>query len=481
MRIVPATPFVIRLTPRMHLPLSLPLSLPLLVLAVLLAGTPASGQEFTAADSGWVRIFNGNNFDGLYSRTYGATAPLVRPPAAPYQILDAGTDTAAIRVTTTTNSQQGNIGTDKTSYKHYRVRVQYRFDVQNGNNNAGLTYHTDETAPRMQNNWPRSIESQMKQSETGSAFSIQQVAFTTRTNGTGAGSGYNAAGNTVVQACETGCNGRWYRGNPLVGTHPGWNQMEVVVRGSDSALHIINGTTVMRLWNIRLVNNSGQTISPVDSGGITLQAEGALINYRRWEIMEMPATTPMNAHYLHRLLLDEPAGPVQTANADHSNIRFRWRSIGSIPTVKIEYRQGSEPWRTITESAPNTGSHEWRSPSGIPPNPPTEFRISAADHVWGDSTVGKPVVSVRGDKVAERKALHRIRAGRLSVSGSSGFARMEIRDVSARVVRVLEVTGDQVQWDLTSAGGSRVPSGLYFFSLTGSSSQPPRSGRVMVD
>lgn len=452
-----------------------------------LAGAVAA-QEFTAADSGWVRLFNGTNFDGLYSRTYGATAPLVRPPAAPYQILYAGTDTAAIRVTTTTSSQQGNIGTDKTSYKHYRVRVQYRFDVQNGNNNAGLTYHTDETAPRMQNNWPRSIESQMKQSETGSAFSIQQVAFTTRTNGTGAGSGYSASGNNVVQACEFGCNGRWYRGNPLVGTHPAWNQKEVVVRGSDSALHIINGNTVMRLWDIRLVNNSGQTISPIDSGGITLQAEGSLINYRRWEVMEMPPSTPMSAHYLHRLLLDWDEPRFVTPGMTHS---ISWKSIGEIPKVKIEYRYTSPEgnWVTIADSAPNTGSFNWAVPreaEGLPKAASVVYtammRISSSlDYVQADSSQFDVVWGTSiNPQVLQGSLSFGIQGGRQILPGLSPGTHVEIRNVAGSRIRVLTLGDQSAVWDRRDERGNSVPAGLYFARALSGGIQY-RTGRMLVD
>lgn len=452
-----------------------------IALCAFASGATAQEPAFTAADSGWVRIFNGTDFSGLYSRTYGASAQPVRPPAAPYEILYPGTDTAVIRVTTTTGSQQGNIGTDKTSYSHYRVRVEYRFDVANGNNNAGLTYHTDETAPRMQNNWPRSIESQMKQSETGSAFSIQQVAFTTRATGTGQGSGYSPTGN-VVQGCEFGCNGRWYRGSPLVGSHPAWNRMEVVVRGADSALHIINDTTVMRLWNLRLVDNSGQTLAPVDSGGITLQAEGALINYRRWEIMEFPAETPMNAHHLHRLFLDSPESAVYFVEEP-----IRWRSIGAIPWVRIEQRRiGDEEWTLLADSLPNTGSYAVEPHANCAsPACMLDFRISGPDYVAGDSTVGRVASSISGKSTRERTApLYSVRGGFLTVEGLAGANRLTITDVAGRTVRVIPVSGRAARWDLTDAHGGKVPPGLYFFRVTGPVEAPSLSsvrGRVFVE
>ncbi len=442
-----------------------------------------AAAQFTAADSGWVRIFNGENFDGLYSRTYGASAQPVRPPAAPYQILYAGTDTAVIRVSTTTSSQQGNIGTNRTSYRHYRVRVEYRFDVQNNNNNAGLTYHTDETVPRMQNNWPRSIESQMKQNETGSAFSIQQLAFNTRTTGTGQGSSYSPTGNNVVLACETGCNGRWYRGSPLVGTHPAWNRMEVVVRGSDSALHIVNGTTVMRLWNIRLVNNGGQTIAPVDSGGITLQAEGALINYRRWEIMEFPASTPMSEHFLHRLFLDAPATAAMLPQ-EPGTITFQWRSIGTIPWVRIERQTGSSGWTLVADSLPNTGSYVWNHPgAGLSCASPacvmTQYRISGPDYVAGDSTVGR-TTPLRPGARNLRGGLSLSAPGRGTIlSGLVSGSTIEIRDAGGSLVRALTLGDGPLSWDMRDARGARAPSGMYFLRAL-REGEAYRTGRVVV-
>ncbi len=474
------------------------------VCAAALAGT-VSAQEFTAADSGWVRLFNGSNFDGFYSRTYnvgGANAPLVTPPGSPYSIEYAGTDTATIRVGTTAN--QGNIGTLDTTFSHYRVRWESKYDAVNSNSNSGMTYHVDESAIRMQNNWPRSIEFQGKQNEIGSAFSIQQVTFSTRVSSPGQGGNYVATGGTLVNACEYGCNGRWYRGNPAIRVYESatpnvtrWLRFHLVVRGADSAIHIVNDTTVFRLWNMRIFNDSTRATGsnnsgsasrsnmtpdkPWDRGGLAWQAEGATVRYRRLEVMRVPPTTPMSAHYLHRLFLDEPTGPVQTPLASPLDVRIRWRSIGAIAAVKIERRQGSGAWTPIAESAPNTGSYTWRAPAGMPPNPPTEFRISAADYVWGDSTVGKPVMSVQGEIPTRGIVTHGIRQGRLVVSGTAGYDRMEIRDASARMIRSVVVTGTEVRWDLTAGDGARVPAGLYFIRLTGTSSIPPYTARFLVD
>jgi hypothetical protein len=447
--------------------------------AALLLSTAAGvqAQGFTKADSGWVRIFNGTDFTGLYSRTYGSTAPLVRPVAAPYIIQFAGTDTATIRANAT--SPQGNFGTDDTTFSHYRLRWESKYDAINGNSNSGMTYHMDEKAIRMQNNWPRSIEFQGKQSEIGSAFSIQQVTFTTNATGN-EGSNYSPTA-PVKQGCEYGCNGRWYKGNPLIRpyeaatpTVPRWLRFHLIARGADSAIHIVNDTTVLRLWNIRIFNDSTRGTAsnmtptrPWDHGGLGWQAEGAIVNYRRLEVMKMPASTPMNEHFLHRLFLDAPEGPVTFPPANSTNVQFLWRSIGTIPFVKIEYRHGSGSWMTVTASTPNTGSYSWASPSGMPGEGAADFRITSADYVWGDSTSNPAAISSGAPRAKAR--VFTVKGGALVIPRAEGFARVDIRDPAGRMIRSLPLGAEGLRWDLTDSQGAKVRPGLYLLQLTGES------------
>jgi hypothetical protein len=443
--------------------------------AALLLSTAAGvqAQGFTKADSGWVRIFNGTDFTGLYSRTYGSTAPLVRPVAAPYIIQFAGTDTATIRANAT--SPQGNFGTDDTTFSHYRLRWESKYDAINANSNSGMTYHMDEKAIRMQNNWPRSIEFQGKQSEIGSAFSIQQVTFTTNATGN-EGSNYSPTA-PVKQGCEYGCNGRWYKGNPLIRpyeaatpTVPRWLRFHLIARGADSAIHIVNDTTVLRLWNIRIFNDSTRGTAsnmtpnrPWDHGGLGWQAEGAIVNYRRLEVMKMPASTPMNEHFLHRLFLDAPAGPVETMAP--SAIELRWRSIGTIPKVKIEIRDFNGPWNVVTDSTPNTGSYTW-IPGTMHTGPHSlNFRISSVDYVWGDSTDNPTSISMAAP--AGKTRLFTVRAGVLTLPGLQGFSRVDIRDPAGRMIRSLPLGAEGLRWDLTDSRGAKVRPGLYLLQLTG--------------
>ena len=440
----------------------------------------AGAQAFTKADSGWVRLFNGTDFTGIYSRNYGPVQP-VHPPASTWQILYPGTDTAAIRVSSTT-ANLGNIGTDDSSFTHYRARVEAKFDTY-GTTNGGMTYHTHENYIRMNNNWPRSIEFQFKQDQTGDAFSIQQVTFNIRGNG----ATWVPTGGTAQTGCEFGCNRRSFSASPHISTAaaPGtatggatrWLRYLLIARGSDSATHIVNDTVVLTLSNIRIFNdstkNTGSTASnsssasnktpngPYGSGGLGLQSEGGLINYRRWEIMQFPPSTPKNEPYLHRLVLTnrQPIRP-----AVNTPVTILWRSIGTIPKVKLQYKMGAGAWLPITDSTTNSGTFSWTSPATITDS--LRFRISGNDYVIPDSTGTFSTTGIHpGSKTFSRFTLDN---HGLTLLDIAAFKEAGITDVFGREVRVMPVNGNDFHWDFTDAKGARVSKGLYFVRLKGS-------------
>lgn len=498
MRYGPASPIVTK--PTSH-------AFSVLAGLTLMLAASVSAQTFTRADSGWVRLFNGTNFDGFYSRTYnvsGTNAPKVVPPASPYTIEYAGTDTATIRVGTTAN--QGNIGTLDTTFSHYRLRWESKYDAVNANSNSGLTYHVDESAIRMQNNWPRSIEFQGKQNEIGSAFSIQQVTFSSRTSSTGQGANYVPTGGTIINACEIGCNGRWYRGNPLITPYAAatptvtrWLRFELVARGADSAIHIVNDTTVFRLWNIRIFNdstrptgstNSGSNSSsnntpakPWDRGGLGWQAEGATVRYRRLEVMRIPPNTPMNAHYLHRLLFDSI--PAMSFGGPGAVLPLRWRSIGAFSTVKLEYRRinPQTSWVTIGDSLPNTGTYDWaihalaKSASS---SSDIDIRISGPSYVQPDTVRFLYLLAGILPHQLRGELNFGIQDGKVVLSGLSNGSAVEIRNVAGRLVRTLKIGDQNLVWDRRDERGTKVPTGLYFARALQEGVQY-RSGHVLVD
>lgn len=314
------------------------------LLIALAASAPMAQQPFTKADSGWTPLFNGTDFDGLYSRMYGKEVTDV--PNKAFTIQDG-----MIRVTAGSGFEQGHLGTDK-KYSHYRARVEYKFDGTEGN--AGFTYHTDESVPRMQNNWPRSIECQMMQGNAGRAYSIAMATFDTKVK-----SGkYDPAG-TQVMACERSpCNARDYGASVILDKRGQWNKMEIVVRGSDSALHRVNDSTVMRVYNIRIPTADGaNTFQPYGSGSLAVQAEGASLVYRNWEIMELP---PEGPNQVQRLFLAAPGKDAKLAAG--STVNITWRTLGDVKKVSLHYRIGDGAWEVVASNIDNAGTFTWNVP-----------------------------------------------------------------------------------------------------------------------
>lgn len=433
-----------------------------LALAAAIAGCLAAGanaQEFTKADSGWVPLFNGTSFEGIYGRLY--SQPVTPEPDPTWQILYPGTDSATIRGSST--SKQGNIGTKK-NYSHYRMRVMYRHDVKNGNNNAGVTYHTDETKPRMDNNWPFSIECQMKQSESGSAFSIAQLTFDTRASAKAEMSNWAATGGVAVTACATSCDGRSYRGSPLISGGTQWNQMEIIVRGSDTAWHYVNNTLVFKLWNMRERSTSGVDGAKVTSGGLGLQAEGALINYRHWEIMELPASGP---NYLNRLFLTAPDKDAKLNPQDNFNVT--WKKIGDFKKVMLQYSTDGSTWKNMADSVDNTGSYAWKVPSEATKT--LRVRISGPAYVRADTSSGNNEITGTSGLAPHASQRYFLFAGqRLPISADG--AVLDVQNVSGKVVRTLRIGGQDAVWDLRDGNGNRVQPGLYFARVKGKTALP---------
>lgn len=428
-------------------------------LAALACAGDAMAQPFTAADSGWAPLFNGKDYAGLYSRMYNGPVKNHPNVDAIFTVRNAGTDSAEMYVL----KGGATLGTQRTSYSHYRVRIQYRFETVGGLN-AGLLYHVDETYPRMggdgtaeKGNWPRSIECQMRQGEGGDAFSIQQVTFDTRVT-----SGHWDPAGKAIKVCQYGCDGRNFTAFPELDRATAWNDMEAVIRGSDSAAHRLNGQDVFRLWNIRLTDNTGKDLSPWPSGAIGLEAEGAIVHYRRWEVMELPATGPS---FLNRLFLDAPGAGEKLA--PKSTYAIKWRTIGGFKKVNLEYDAGAG-WKPLADSVENTGSHAWTVPSDATQS--LRVRISGPAYVRADTSGVNAIAAGSGIRHWAAGRYFAFGGKRLSLESASPGVRLLIEDVSGRRVRELALgmgPGD-VSWDGRDAAGRVVEPGFYFARLPGS-------------
>jgi hypothetical protein len=64
--------------------------------------------------------------------------------------------------------------------------------------------------------------------------------------------------------------------------------MEIRVHGSEKATFILNGETVLELFDMKQKNEAGEIV-PLSKGHIGLQAEWAELLYRNIRIKELPA------------------------------------------------------------------------------------------------------------------------------------------------------------------------------------------------
>ncbi len=264
-----------------------------------------SAQPTTAthADSGWVPLFNGTTFDGLYTYISGANPPKNTPNQTTYTILP---ESSMVRVSGT---PAGFLGTVK-QFSHYRAKIQWRWPANtSATANAGILVHIDSVAmlTYTSGNRPRSIEVNMRR-DTQYPFSLWSAQnfgpyITTKVTsipGTNLEGQYNPAG--VVWTNDPWMSmGRVISGslqaNPEVPIGQ-WNTGEVQLYG-DSGTFIINGQIRTKGWDFQNrvnINNPTPRVA-CTKGSIGLQSESGQIFYRNYEIMELDSVTnvPINA------------------------------------------------------------------------------------------------------------------------------------------------------------------------------------------
>lgn len=251
-------------------------------------------------DSGWVDIFNGKDFTGLYTYLVWTNVSGTNKDSMYNKNYDndpKGTFKVENGMIHGINTiTQGHIGTRK-DYSRYRCRVEYRFIGTNGSTNAGFLYHLDTSSFKLFDQHPRSVECQMKHNEMGWAFLIANVWMTSYVdkNTYVAYNGFKylpaSQGGTIFTQGDREPN-RVIRSADHVEHYPpdtAWNMEEIWVYGSDSASHAVNGKVVLKGTNLVYdkIKDDTTTKVPLYKGKIGVQAEGHEVYYRNWQVMEL--------------------------------------------------------------------------------------------------------------------------------------------------------------------------------------------------
>ena len=169
-------------------------------------------------------------------------------------------------------------------YSNYEFTVRYRWGQKRfaprafDKRDAGILYHV--VGPDVI--WPRSVESQIQEGDTGDIFLVSGTgASTTITPNVALPERqYLAGGEPYAQI-----DGRIVKAE-TVDSLTDWNLTEIVVTGTESA-HIVNGTVVARMSDMTqpAPDDPSRRIA-LDRGRILLQAEGAEVFYDAVEIKE---------------------------------------------------------------------------------------------------------------------------------------------------------------------------------------------------
>ena len=283
-------------------------------LPVLLALTVLSVGA-APAERGWTSLWNGRNLDGwtTWMQTPQPTSEvpgLKRDPNGKYlEPIGSGRDPLnvftvvpdvdgrpAIRIS---GEVFGELRT-KASFKNYRLRLQFKWgekkwaprDGATTQRDSGLLYHVHAEPGAEGRTWARSIELQIQERDVGDLYAIGstiavRAKVRPRTTPTAPQLfDYDPAGQWTYFTQNQGSPGRCIKAPDAEKPTGEWNTVELIAF-KDDAIHIVNGTVVMRLHGPQRIDLPALT--PVTSGPIILQSEGAEIFYRDVEMRPISA------------------------------------------------------------------------------------------------------------------------------------------------------------------------------------------------
>jgi Domain of Unknown Function (DUF1080) len=256
------------------------------------AEQPSIERANTSSDKGWIPLFDGKSLNGFYPCLDKQKKN--EDPAKIFQALDGvihvyKDQTAGVAV------PYGYLATES-EYAYYHLRLEYKWGNKKfrpraeQRRDAGVLYHM--LPPDVV--WPRCIECQIQEKDVGDCFTVRgtQVVASVETVNIETPSGPkmlprykpDAEGGSPRKIGE-GSIARIVKSSTH--EHEGWNTVEVIVRGSNGIVHIVNGHTVFQAKDLRQLS-ADKNWEPLAHGRIALQAEFAEVFYRNIEIRPIP-------------------------------------------------------------------------------------------------------------------------------------------------------------------------------------------------
>lgn len=259
----------------------------LMLIGYLSLGACSMIHSAPAESPKWTSLFNGKDLSGFY--TYVNLQGKSKDPEGYFKVDDGMIHILGLPVSET-KKEFGYLATEK-EYSDFHFRVQFKWGQKKfvprtaQPRDSGVLYLM--TGPDKV--WPDSIECQVQEKDVGEMIIVgNNLNINVPIKMRGNQRVFDPAG-----ALTSIKSGRIYK-TPTADSLTDWNTVEVIVKGN-SAVHIVNGTVIMSLPDIRLANGE-----PLTKGKILLQAEGAEVFYRNPEIRplgadeKLPAATPVN-------------------------------------------------------------------------------------------------------------------------------------------------------------------------------------------
>jgi len=281
-----------------------------LVALVIGIGLPLAASS--SAENGWTPVWNGKNLDGwtTWMRLPEATSTVPglardaqgkytepigsgRDPLKVFTVADNIDGRAAIRIS---GEVFGELRT-KATFKNYRLRLQFKWgdkkwpprDGVATPRDSGLLYHVHNPPGVGGRTWARSIELQIQEHDVGDLYAVGSAIAVRAKPRAGTQPvlyDYDPSGEWTFFSQSQGASGRCIKQPDNEKPTGEWNTVELIAFGED-AIHIVNGKVVMRLHGPLRIDSDAPT--PVTSGPIILQSEGAEVFYRDIETRPITA------------------------------------------------------------------------------------------------------------------------------------------------------------------------------------------------
>ena len=237
---------------------------------------------------GWTPLFDGKTLKGwdVYLKGIG--------PSDPQQVFSVVPDgnENLIRISGETT---GGLSTKK-EFADYHLQLQFKWGAltwgskKGKKKDSGLLYHSVGQNGADNGAWMRSQEFQVEETNTGDYWGCAGATAdmpAIKTNDSTYT--YNPGGTLYSFRADNNIGRHCIKAGDAENPTGQWNTLDLYCHG-DTAVHVVNGKTLMILYHCAQVDNGKQT--PLTKGKIQLQSEGAEVFYKDIRIQSIRYIDP---------------------------------------------------------------------------------------------------------------------------------------------------------------------------------------------